>query len=155
MLTAMTTISKIGNRGIRVRLRAGKEGFSFVEVMVAVAVLALGIVVIYRSFFVCLDYINHVSNRLHAMVLINNRIATMQKDFELNGEAPASHRDQTETAWIHSKPVVFHSSVDVRTVDNLEGLYQLDASLWWNERGRDVRIWRSAFIVHYGIRDEG
>jgi len=118
------------------------------EVMVAVAILATGIVFIYRSFFISLDYLNHVANRLYAMTLVDNNIALMQGAFALQKEIPLG-RQARETAVINNKEVVFQHATNLRPVAGLKNIYQIDASLSWYEGRRAVSIARAAYISKY------
>src|SRR3989338_1352826 len=56
-----------------------KRGFSFLEVMVAVMVLSGGLISIYKSFFTSLDYTNHLTIRLQANILLDEKIATLNR----------------------------------------------------------------------------
>src|SRR5271155_1181395 len=57
------------------------RGFTFVEVMVSLVVLCCGIVMIYKSFFLCADYLNNLTCRLYASSLIDEKIGDIAKSF--------------------------------------------------------------------------
>src|ERR1039457_5245129 len=59
----------------------GNLGFTFVEVMVSLVVLCCGIVVIYKSFFLCADYLNNLTCRIYASSLIDEKIGDIAKSF--------------------------------------------------------------------------
>jgi len=52
-----------------------EKGFTFIEVMVALVVLSAGIVTVYRSFFLCVDYLNNITTRIYASHLLDQRMA--------------------------------------------------------------------------------
>ena len=59
-------------------LKRTKKGFSFIEVMVATAILSAGIVAIFQSFFLSMNYLNHLTYRIHALSLIENQIVRIK-----------------------------------------------------------------------------
>jgi hypothetical protein len=122
----------------------GEGGITFIEVMVTAVILAAGLVAIYRSFFIGLDYLQHLSCRLYALNLIENKIASAEenfrslKDFDIG---PLS-----ETAVINNKSVEFRFTVNLEPVGNLLSVFKLDLALTWEERDRVVTISRSAYF---------
>ena len=124
-----------------------KKGFSFIEIMTTVAVLSLGIVAIYQSFFKSLEYVNHMTYRLHALNILVNKIEMIQKEFEVTGEiklvasTPAS-------AVIHGRTVEFQEKVDLVSLNTMKNIYQINVVLSWSESGRNISLSRSCYIYH-------
>lgn len=127
--------------------RRRQGGFSFIEVMTTVAVLSLGIVAIYQSFFKSLDYLNHMTYRLHALSILANKIELIQKRLEVTGEVlltglpPAS-------AYINGTNVDFDEHVQVSQVGSLKNIYKLDIVLSWRESGRAITMSRSCYVYY-------
>lgn len=51
-----------------------KRGFTLIEVMVTTAILSLGTVMLYHSFFICADAVTYASNRLNAQLWAENKL---------------------------------------------------------------------------------
>ncbi len=127
--------------------RRCQDGFSFIEIMTTVAVLSLGIVAIYQSFFKSLDYLNHMTYRLHALSILANKVELIQKRLEVTGElvltgvSPAS-------AYINGRNVDFAENVHVSQVGSLKNIYKLDVVLSWRESGRAITMSRSCYVYY-------
>ncbi len=117
--------------------------------MVTAAILAMGIVLIYKSFFISLNTLQHLSHRLYALVLLDNKIVDLQKHFETKKEIPFSDSLDTETLKINNKPVTFVFVKDIHSVGTLEDIYGLDLGVAWREAGRDIHLSRQLFIGTY------
>src|SRR5262249_2192122 len=124
--------------------------FTFIEVMVATAVLSLGIVLIYKSFFISLNVLEHLTNRLYALVLLDNKIVDMQKQFETKKEIPFSDSPDTKTLSIDHRAVTFNFEKEVSSIGSLEGLYALNLGISWREsQGRNIHLSRQLLIGTY------
>jgi len=115
--------------------------------MTTVAVLAVGIVMIYRGLIVALDYQTHLTNRLYANNLLADRIERAQQAYQQKGELPLADDGKALTAYINKVPIVFRMNSSVRNVETLEGVLAVDMALSWAERGRTIRINRTAYIT--------
>ncbi|MFA5060672.1 MAG: prepilin-type N-terminal cleavage/methylation domain-containing protein [Candidatus Omnitrophota bacterium] len=124
-------------------------GFSFVELMVAVAVLASGIVFIYRIFFISLNYSNHVVYRLHALDLLSQKIETTERIFREKNEIVFGSQQEVKTVLINNRPVDFRYVLDFKSVDGLESLYDLTVSVSWAEGVQKKTLSRSAYIADF------
>lgn len=124
-----------------------KKGFSFIEMMTTIAVLSLGIVAVYQSFFKSLGYVNHMTYRLCALNIISSEIELIQKRFEVTGEIVLTDV-RPKTVQVHGHPIEFTPYVDLASVNNKENIYQLNIALSWNESGRQIVMSRSCYIYH-------
>ncbi|MBF0569153.1 MAG: prepilin-type N-terminal cleavage/methylation domain-containing protein [Candidatus Omnitrophica bacterium] len=124
--------------------RRRRKGLTFIEVMVTVVVLSVGLVAIYRSFFIGIDYLNHLSCRLHALNLIESKIAFAEKDFQSLKDFDIG--PMSETVVINNRPVEFHYAIDLKPVGKLLSVFSLDITLSWEERGHVVSVSRSAYF---------
>ena len=121
------------------------KGFTFIEIMTTLAVLSGGIVMLYKSFFLCLDYQNHLTYRVYASNLLEDKIAVteqMVRDYKV---LAFEHDAQNEEVVFNSKPVNFHVDVQVGLDSDIPSLYRLTVSVSWKEKNRDVTLTRSSY----------
>ena len=122
-----------------------KRGLTFFEIMVTVVILSIGTVMIFRSFLICLDYLQHLKNRLYANVLMNNKITLIQQKYLLTGRVVSE-----ETLWekeLSSQvDFPFKFSVNTYSFEELNGLYQFNMVLSWDEKGRTKSIVRTVYL---------
>jgi len=129
------------------RQRKNQDGFSFIEIMTTVAVLSLGILAVYQSFFKSLDYLNHMTYRLHALNILSNKIELVQKRLEVSGEI-ALNEPTPAIVSINGKTVEFQQDVQISDVHQLKNIYRLDVTLSWQESGRNITLSRSCYIYY-------
>ncbi len=124
------------------------RGFSFVEMMVAVAILSFGIVFIYRALFISLDYLHHITYRLYAQELMDNKIADVERIFHQKKTIPFSQNQEKRTLNINNRKVDFVYTLNIAAIRNLDNIYQLDVSVSWPERNRHIKLSRLAYIAN-------
>ena len=122
----------------------GDRGITFIEVMVTVVILSAGLVAIYRSFFIGLDYLQHLSCRLYALNLMESKIASAEQNFRSLKDFDIG--PLTDTAVINNHPVEFRFTVNLVPVGNLLSVFKLDIAISWEERQRVVTVSRSAYF---------
>lgn len=122
------------------------KGFTFIEVMITLAILAGGLVMIYKSFFLCLDYQSHLACRAYANNLMEDRIALteqMLRDYKVL----SFNKDlQHETAEFFGRPVDYQVDVAITPKSDVVGLYEVLVTVSWHENNRDIALRRSAYI---------
>jgi len=114
--------------------------------MTTLAVLGGGIVMLYKSFFLCLDYQNHLAYRVYASNLLEDKISVteqMARDYKVLAFKQDAEDEQVE---FNNKPMSFHVDIDVSPVTDVPYLYQLKAKVSWKEQKRDVTLTRSAYL---------
>ena len=125
----------------------GNKGFTFVEVMVSLVVLCCGIVMIYKSFFLCADYLNNLTCRLYASSLIDEKIGVIAESF---AEWPAKDLnlgDNRVTLQINHKPVQFTYDIKLAPLSDVKSVWQLDVNLAWTDGPRNMHAERSAYMI--------
>jgi len=123
------------------------RGFTFVEVMVSLVVLCCGIVLIYKSFFLCADYLNNLTCRLYASSLIDEKIGDVTKSF---AEWPAKELDFGSTfvtLEINHKPVRFSYNINLTPLGDVKSVWQVDVKLSWMDGPRNMHAERSAYMI--------
>ena len=137
-----TTISPIGSDLRRNR----KRGFSFLEVMVAMMVLSGGLVLIYKSFFIALDYTNHLTCRLQANVLLDEKICELNRLLQDQNQLTLVPPIAVDHLIIANRPIDFLYTLDLHSVENLQGLFLLDISVIWKEGNRRIELSREVYL---------
>ena len=137
-----TMISPTGNDLRRNR----KRGFSFLEVMVAMMVLSGGLVLIYKSFFIALDYTNHLTCRLQADVLLDEKISELNRILQDQNQLTLVPPLAVDRVIIANKPIVFQYTLDFHSIENLPGLFLLDISIIWREGNRRIELSREVYL---------
>lgn len=132
-----------GNRSSQRHKRAG---YTFIELMVAVSILSIGIVGIYHALLAALDYQNQLSCRLYAMNLMEHKIAEMENQYFLTGNLGRS-ADQTVTAVLDFREVPFQFTVQTLSAPGLNGFLGAEVALSWPAQGRTFRIKRQVHLL--------
>ena len=98
----------------------------------------------YRAFFSALNYLDHLAIRCYALNAMENRIASIERDFRSLKDFDIG--PLAEEAVINNHPVRFQYKVDLKPVGQLLTVFQLDITLSWEERGRTMSLSRCAYF---------
>jgi len=142
----MTTSPTGNKRTVLARPFRNSKGFTFIEIMMTLAVLGGGIVMLYKSFFLCLDYQNHLTYRVYASNLLEDKIAVteqMVRDYKV---LAFKEDKQDEEVLFNNKPVNFHIDIQISLVSDISSLYQVKVTVSWKEQKRDVTLTRTAYV---------
>ena len=123
------------------------KGFTFIEIMIAAAILATGILFIYKTFFTSLSYLDHFVNRIYANTLIQNEIVHSQQDLEIKKDLSSIEKTRTENVKIGNKGVDFTFHTVFSPLEDVGGIFLLNVDLSWKERERNIRLSRQAFVA--------
>lgn len=123
------------------------RGVSFFEVMVTVAIISFGFSMIYKAFFISLDYVDHLTHRLQVITLLENKIREVEEHFKEDPEtALTQYENEEEPVKFYNKEVLFKYIFNIQKVDDLSNLYLLDLTVSWLEGRRNVSLSRAAYI---------
>ena len=131
-------ISSIGNK---------RSGFTFIEVMVSLVVLSAGIVFIYKTFFLCVDYLSRLTVRMHANELVDEKIADVSRLFHETADITASSGISVITEEINHKKVHFTYQVVFDPVLSNDNAFRIKVVLSWLDAGRTMKISRLALMA--------
>jgi len=115
--------------------------------MVSLVVLCSGIVLIYKSFFLCADYLNNLTCRLYASSLIDEKIGDISESF---ADWPVKQLNLGETAVtidINHKPVNFVYDIKLAPLQDVNSVWQLNVNLSWIDGPRHMHAQRSAYMI--------
>lgn len=120
---------------------------TFVEVMVTTVILTGGLMMIYRAFFLSLDYTNHLRYRLQAGIFLDNKLTEMQKYFQDNGELPTvQFEEDIKSIVFKNYDVPFRLQTHITSVPDVHRTFRVTMLLSWEERNRTINLSRSAYI---------
>ncbi|OGX43341.1 MAG: hypothetical protein A3H41_00685 [Omnitrophica WOR_2 bacterium RIFCSPLOWO2_02_FULL_45_28] len=124
-------------------LRTGNKAFTLIEVMVATAVLALGMLFIHQGFLNSLDVFDYYANYLELAPLANEKIQQAQDELRrLGPQAKIETRGEFSKG---NKPIDWDLSYN--SLDEENGLYKIDLAFSWKSALRRARILRSAYAL--------
>ena len=123
------------------------KGFTFVEVMVSLVILCSGIVMIYKSFFLCADYLNNLTCRLYASSLIDEKIGDITRSFAEWPAKPLDFGDNSVELNINHKSVWFNYNIKLAPLDDVKSVWQVDVNLNWLDGPRPMHAERSVYMI--------
>jgi len=132
----------IGNKSFLLQRRG--PGFTLVEVMVSVAILSLGIILIYESFFTSLAAYQQYSHYLEVLPWMNEKIWQAEEAIIRFGEI---NFIENKGEFIQGGKI-FTWSLFQDLVDEKEGLYRIDFLISWPEAKREIKLFRYIYAVH-------
>lgn len=115
--------------------------------MVALVVLTGGIVLIYRSFFLCADYLNNLTSRLYASSLIDEKMGDITASFAAWPAQALNFGPDTVTLDINHKPTVFNYTVNLTPLSDVKSVWEADVKLSWLDGPRHMQMRRSAYMI--------
>lgn len=119
----------------------GREGFTLFEVMVTVAILAIGLVVIYEALFTCLNGFSYYLNYLTVQCWMNEKIWKAE-DYIVRSEDEMIEEDTAGEVMIRNKKIGWQMSIKPISEGSL---YQLSLICSWPEGLREVNTSRVAY----------
>ncbi len=123
-----------------------KEGFTLVEVMVAVVVLAVGLIIIYEAFLTSIDTINLFYNRLNAQLFISEKIGQMQDNLD---QPQSSFLFSVRSGTIKYANRNFDWQINLKLEDVAQELYQIEALINWKDGQSSRTIKRTTKALRY------
>jgi len=120
-----------------------KKGFTLVEVMMTVAILAFGIVAVYEALFVSMDTYGYYTHYLGTQDWIGEKIWEVQSDLinagVLTEEQTSGQivRDHKTYDWIMA----------ITTINERQGLYKVKVTLSWFEGNKKVNTTRATYLL--------
>ena len=109
-------------------------------------VLAGGIVFIYRSFFLCADYLRRVSVRLYASQVLEQVIGDVERQFK----ADPDFRLNVSTVSIvdiNRRPTDFHCQAQMTPLSGYPDMYRLEVFVRWMEGRHGARLSRQSILA--------
>ena len=131
----------IGNKHKTKKGLIFRRGFTLVEIMVATAILSLGLVLIFEAFFTSLDAFNYYNNYLYVFNLAEEKIWEAQDHIERFGSL-----SNIETSGeIEAKKRIFNWYLISAPLDQTDNLHKIDLQFSWKQGKRQPKINRCIY----------
>jgi prepilin-type N-terminal cleavage/methylation domain-containing protein len=140
--------SKIGNNIAGKQLLVNRRGITFVEVMVTIVILSVGLVSLFRVFQSSISHLEHLTNRIYASNLLENRFARIQRLLSSANTLPVE-TDQEENISIGARILKVKKGTGIGQVDNFVDIFRLDLSVSWAEGQKKITLKRSGIVVDW------
>ena len=135
--------SSIGNRRV-----AHSSGFTFIEVLLAVVILAGGIVLVYRAFLSSLAVQEHLANRQVALMLLEDQQTRVDLFYRANKKLPAEVNGSPLLVPVGAKVIPFQFAAVTVAGEPLPNMDRVELQVNWPERGRAQTMKRRLFFYH-------
>ncbi len=126
-----------------------KRGFTLVEILVATAVLSLGIAFIYEAFFISLSAFDYCYNYLNIASWADEKIWQAQDSLTRFGDL---ERVGKEGEFLAANKK-FTYALSGTLIDNESKLYKIDLLLFWREGRKERRLLRAAYAAYEEPKD--
>jgi hypothetical protein len=114
--------------------------------MITLVILSSGIVMIYKSFFLCLDYLSYLTCRLYASQMIESKISDITHSYRQSEDATFDRGAMVETVEVNHKWVDFKYNIEMSPVIGLDYVYRLKVVLSWNDGRRIMNLSRESLL---------
>lgn len=114
--------------------------------MITLVILSAGIVMIYKSFFLCVDYLNYLTCRSYASQMIENKIAQISRSYRESPDSTFDRGATTETLQVNHKWVDFNYNSEMTVVGGLDYVYRLKVTLSWYDGKRLLKLSRESLL---------
>ncbi len=121
-----------------------KRSFTLIEVMLSTVVLALGIVVIYESFFTSLELFGYYNNYLNISSSADEIIWNAQNELSLFG----SEAQMGRKGIVRQNNKDFYWKLSFGLINSDINLYKIDLFFYWKEGAKDSKLSRIAYAVY-------
>jgi prepilin-type N-terminal cleavage/methylation domain-containing protein len=132
----------------RSRYHSLSKGLTLVEVLITVAILSVGIIAIFQSFFVSLNQIVHLTNRLYVTTNLDNRICLIERMLRAYKTLPFD-MNQDRSMSSDNNSLKYKPFVSYQAVEDFPDVFKMDVSVSWKEQNIDKHLSRSAYILDF------
>ena len=130
----------------------GQKAYTFLELMVTVSILSIGIVGVYRALLTSLDYQSELSQRLYAVTALEHEMALMENQYRANGQDPSAENGKVMEAVLDHRTIPFTLSVSLGMIETIEGLIPVDVGLTWPSRGHTITLKRVTYLANFNFK---
>lgn len=124
-------------------LRIGRRGFTLIEVLVCVAILATGIIFIFESFFSCMNAFGRYTNYLNILPWVNEKLWRAEDEIVRQGKT-ALLENQGEFNYSGR---TFLWQLASNLVDKDAKLYRINLLVSWQEANKKIQLSRHIYAI--------
>lgn len=124
-----------------------QRGLTLVELLITVVILSVGIVFIYKSFFICLDYMQSLASRWQAVNILNERIDDLSLQMRTSKDFLLDPGPSDVVVVINNKNVVYHLEVSLNDEGVIQGVYALQVMARWHDGKRAMSSSRQVRLI--------
>ncbi len=125
-------------------LTGNKRGFTLVEVMAATVILSLGLLAIYKSFFLSLDTFNYYTSYLEGAAFANEKIWEAEEGIrQFGGGALLDTAGSFKINYSN-----FNWGLDYYAVGESPYLYKIDFNLSLKRGNKFINLSRCAYALY-------
>ena len=136
-------ISTIGSKP-----RRRSKGFTLIEILVALVVLSVGLVSVFRTFIASLNHLSHLTNRLYADNTLDNQFQILERKLRAYKALPVEIDEKHSINMGHKEFQVSQQMV-LAAVEDFPDLFHLTLIFNWDEHGKEIKISRSGYISEF------
>ncbi len=128
---------------------AGQKAYTFLELMVAVSVLSIGIVGIYKVLLSAMDYQTQLSCRLFAANLMEHEISLLENQIGSGQAISPGQNEKVVEVLLDRRNVAFVVRLLPAVVENnVPGFLPVTVVLSWPDRDRTMSLRRDVYLVN-------
>jgi len=147
MMSSIGSKGRRGRKGLMMGRIISKKGFTFIEVMVTVAILAAGITMIYRALIATLDLQTHLVHRMYAVHLLDQKAAELQSSLYFEDASLFNYRNEDFQVSINNRKLAIETEVALSGIGEAMRFVGADLSLHWSDRKRNISMTRSFYLL--------
>jgi prepilin-type N-terminal cleavage/methylation domain-containing protein len=115
------------------------EGFTLIEVMVAVAVLSFGIVMLYQSFFISSDAVQYASDRLNLQIWMDTKLRQESDALMRAKTLPSAEEGNFK---LNNRDFLWRKTAQLIDTD----LYEVQLTSLWKESGKERTLTYATYL---------
>ncbi len=155
MKTPPMTILPIGKRPTQhPSIIRRKQGFTFIEVMVSLVILSVGIVSILKVFIFSLDQLSYLGNRVYATLALDNKMVQMSRVLQAYNTLKMNDISNGERIDTGAKEIDFKEEFKISDIAGYSGLFLLDSSIAWDDKNKHLHLSRSMYLSNIHLSKE-
>jgi prepilin-type N-terminal cleavage/methylation domain-containing protein len=129
----MKQISQIGNN---------RNGFTFIEVLVSVSLLAVGVLLVFNSYFTTLSAMRRSADRIQARFILEQERCDFLRTIRSN-KYITENKYETKVVGVDPE---YHLTLRFDKILNLDNLYGLSLSVEWIASGKNFTLSSAVWV---------
>lgn len=119
-----------------------KFGFIFLEVLLAVTILSVGIIAVYQPLLASVSAFNYADERVEAKYFISDKIYQLKQDIQVG-----ITRSLNSTETLLGKGRIYEFTASSLVSDLTKGFYQVTLLVAWSSAGKKRQIERQVYLL--------